>query len=108
MYRLFQRITKGLDPVAEIFKKHVEAEGMKLVKEVTEAIQSKKEKDAGEIFFALTLLISGFLVWQEFCTDAAKCDSVFMTECKFTEELEVWQAEESHKSHTISIGNQKF
>ena len=50
MYRLFQRITKGLDPVAEIFKKHVEAEGMKLVKEVTEAIQSKKEKDAGEIF----------------------------------------------------------
>lgn len=31
-----------------------------------------------------------------------------MTECKFTEELEVWQAEESHKSHTISIGNKKF
>ncbi len=48
MYRLFQRIPKGLEPVAEIFKKHVEAEGMKLVKEVTEAIQSKKEKDAGE------------------------------------------------------------
>ncbi|CAL8463270.1 g2804 [Coccomyxa elongata] len=48
MYRLFQRIPKGLDPVADIFKKHVEAEGMKIVKEVTEAIESKKEKDAGK------------------------------------------------------------
>lgn len=34
MYRLFQRIPKGLDPVAEIFKEHVDTEGMKLVKEV--------------------------------------------------------------------------
>ncbi len=49
MYRLFQRIPKGLDPVADIFKKHVEAEGIKIVKEVTEAIESKKEKDAGEL-----------------------------------------------------------
>ena len=48
MYRLFQRIPKGLDPVAEIFKDHVEAEGNKLVKEVTEAVESKKEKEAGE------------------------------------------------------------
>jgi len=48
MYRLFQRIPRGLDPIAEIFKKHVESEGMKLVKDVTEAIQSKKEKEAGE------------------------------------------------------------
>lgn len=50
MYRLFQRIPKGLDPVADIFKKHVEVEGMKIVKEVTEAIESRKEKDAGEAF----------------------------------------------------------
>lgn len=48
MYRLFQRITKGLDPVAEIFKEHVEAEGMKLVKEVTEAVEAKKEKETGK------------------------------------------------------------
>lgn len=34
MYRLFQRIPKGLDPVADIFKEHVDSEGMKLVKEV--------------------------------------------------------------------------
>lgn len=47
MYRLFQRIPRGLDPVADIFKKHVESEGMKLVKEVTEAMTSKKDKDAG-------------------------------------------------------------
>lgn len=47
MYRLFNRIPKGLDPVAEIFKKHVEVEGMALVKEVTEASSLRKEKDAG-------------------------------------------------------------
>jgi len=48
MYRLFNRIPKGLDPVAEIFKKHVEGEGMALVKEVTEAANTRKEKDAGK------------------------------------------------------------
>jgi len=48
MYRLFQRIPRGLDPVADIFKEHVEGEGTKLVKEVTEAVESKKEKDAGK------------------------------------------------------------
>jgi hypothetical protein len=44
MFRLFQRIPKGLEPVAEIFRDHVEREGTKLVKEVTEC---KKEKDTG-------------------------------------------------------------
>eukprot|EP00955_Chlamydomonas_euryale_P100750 365303-Chlamydomonas_euryale.AAC.37 len=44
MFRLFQRIPKGLEPVAEIFREHVEHEGTKLVKEVTEAVESKKEK----------------------------------------------------------------
>lgn len=34
MYRLFSRIPKGLDPVADIFKEHVEGEGNRLVKEV--------------------------------------------------------------------------
>ena len=47
MYRLFSRIPKGLDPVAESFRKHVESEGLKLVKDVTEAAATKKEKDAG-------------------------------------------------------------
>ncbi len=47
MYRLFLRIVKGLDPVADVFKKHVEGEGMKLVREVTEAADAKKEKDVG-------------------------------------------------------------
>lgn len=49
MYRLFQRIPKGLEPVADIFKKHVEGEGMKLVKEVTEAAEAKKDKEAGKL-----------------------------------------------------------
>lgn len=48
MFRLFQRIPKGLEPVAELFQEHVENEGTKLVKEVTEAAESKKEKDAGK------------------------------------------------------------
>lgn len=43
IYRLFSRINKGLDPVAEAFKRHVEGEGLALVKEVTEAINQKKE-----------------------------------------------------------------
>ena len=47
MYRLFQRIPKGLDPVAELFRKHVESEGMQRVKEATETAAAKKEKDAG-------------------------------------------------------------
>ena len=47
MYRLFQRIVKGLDPVADAFKRHVEGEGLQLVKQVTEAAASKKDKDAG-------------------------------------------------------------
>jgi hypothetical protein len=47
MYRLFSRITRGLDPIADCFKEHVESEGMKLVKEVAEAVEAKKEKDAG-------------------------------------------------------------
>lgn len=47
MYRLFQRIPKGLEPIADTFKKHVEGEGMKLVKEVTDALANKKDKEAG-------------------------------------------------------------
>lgn len=48
MYRLFSRISKGLDPITDCFKEHVESEGMKLVKQVAEAAEAKKEKDAGE------------------------------------------------------------
>jgi hypothetical protein len=48
MFRLFSRVPRGLDPIADIFKQHVESEGMKLVKEVAEAVEAKKEKDAGE------------------------------------------------------------
>ena len=52
MFRLFSRIPKGLDPVAEAFKKHVESEGSRLVKEVTEAANQKKE--AGALIRCLT------------------------------------------------------
>ncbi|KAI8467553.1 MAG: Cullin [Monoraphidium minutum] len=50
MHRLFSRIVKGLDPIADIFREHVEGEGMKLVKEATSAAETKKDKerDAGK------------------------------------------------------------
>jgi len=41
MYRLFARIPKGLDPVADSFRRHVEADGLALVKEATEAAAAK-------------------------------------------------------------------
>jgi cullin 1 len=49
MHRLFSRVPKGLDPIADIFREHVDAEGMKLVKEAASAAETKreKEKDAG-------------------------------------------------------------
>ncbi|KAH7292948.1 hypothetical protein KP509_28G004800 [Ceratopteris richardii] len=42
MYRLFFKITKGLDPIANIFKKHVTDEGMALVKQAEDAASNKK------------------------------------------------------------------
>lgn len=47
MYRLFGRVPKGLDPMAEIFRKHVEAEGLKLVKDATDSSAARKEVAAG-------------------------------------------------------------
>lgn len=47
MYRLFSRIPNGLEPVASLFKQHVDSEGMKRVKEATEAVEEKRGRDAG-------------------------------------------------------------
>lgn len=46
MYRLFSRITGGLDPVAAAFRKHVEAHGMTLVRDAEAAAVAKKEAGA--------------------------------------------------------------
>ena len=48
MFRLFSRTPKGLEPVADAFRRHVEGEGMKLLKEASAAATAKKEKDAGK------------------------------------------------------------
>lgn len=45
MYRLFGRIRRGLEPMAEIFRKHVEEEGLKLVREAGEAAEARKERE---------------------------------------------------------------
>ncbi|KAF7848304.1 hypothetical protein BT93_L2113 [Corymbia citriodora subsp. variegata] len=42
MFRLFSKIPKGLDPVTNIFKQHVTAEGTALVKQAEDAASSKK------------------------------------------------------------------
>ena len=47
MYRLFNRVDRGLEPVAAIFKKHVEAQGLALVKQVSDAMEARKAKDSG-------------------------------------------------------------
>ena len=35
MFKLFQRVPKGLDPISAIFKKHVESDGMTQARERT-------------------------------------------------------------------------
>ena len=45
MYRLFGRIPKGLEPMAEMFRKHVESEGQKLVHIAGEAVEAKKDRE---------------------------------------------------------------
>lgn len=47
MYRLFSKINKGLDPVANMFKQHVTAEGMALVQQAEEAASNKAESSGG-------------------------------------------------------------
>ncbi|KAL7123841.1 hypothetical protein ABFS83_14G009800 [Erythranthe nasuta] len=42
MYRLFSKIPRGLEPVANIFKQHVTAEGTALVKQAEDAASNKK------------------------------------------------------------------
>ncbi|KAL6968463.1 Cullin-1 [Sarracenia purpurea var. burkii] len=42
MYRLFCKIPKGLDPIANIFKQHVTAEGTALVQQAEDAASNKK------------------------------------------------------------------
>ncbi|PSS14662.1 Cullin-1 like [Actinidia chinensis var. chinensis] len=43
MYRLFHKIPKGLEPIANIFKQHVTAEGTALVQQAEDAASNKAE-----------------------------------------------------------------
>ncbi|XP_057474544.1 cullin-1 [Actinidia eriantha] len=47
MYRLFHKIPKGLEPIANIFKQHVTAEGTALVQQAEDAASNKAESAAG-------------------------------------------------------------
>ena len=48
MYSLFGRIPNGLEPMAEMFRKHVESEGLKLVGQAGEAVEAKKRQDKAD------------------------------------------------------------
>ncbi|OMP06647.1 hypothetical protein COLO4_07999 [Corchorus olitorius] len=47
MYRLYCKITKGLDPVANIFKQHITAEGTALVQQAEDAASNQASNTAG-------------------------------------------------------------
>ncbi|KAI5680407.1 hypothetical protein M9H77_01634 [Catharanthus roseus] len=47
MYRLFHKIPKGLEPVANIFKQHVTDEGMVLVQQAEDVASNKAENAGG-------------------------------------------------------------
>ncbi|KAF3971374.1 hypothetical protein ACB098_10G119100 [Castanea mollissima] len=47
MYRLYHKISKGLDPVSNIFKQHVTAEGTALVQQAEDAASSQAANGAG-------------------------------------------------------------
>ncbi|KAL3531439.1 hypothetical protein ACH5RR_010761 [Cinchona calisaya] len=47
MYRLFSKVPKGLDPVANVFKQHVTDEGMVLVQQAEDAASNRAESAGG-------------------------------------------------------------
>ncbi|KAK9983817.1 hypothetical protein SO802_033342 [Lithocarpus litseifolius] len=47
MYRLYHKISKGLDPVSNIFKQHVTAEGTALVQQAEDVASSQAANGAG-------------------------------------------------------------
>lgn len=55
VYRLFNRIAKGLEPVAAIFRSFVEQQGLAQLRAATEAAEAKqvKDKESGRIRLAL-------------------------------------------------------
>ncbi|KAK4732227.1 hypothetical protein R3W88_025215 [Solanum pinnatisectum] len=57
MYRLFHKIPKGLEPVSNMFKEHVVAEGMVLVQQAEDTTNSKAESSgSGEQVFVRKLI----------------------------------------------------
>ncbi|KAG5587654.1 hypothetical protein H5410_048088 [Solanum commersonii] len=57
MYRLFHRIPKGLEPVSNMFKQHVVAEGMVLVQQAEDTTNNKAESSgSGEQVFVRKLI----------------------------------------------------
>ncbi|RZB48980.1 Cullin-1 isoform D [Glycine soja] len=58
MYRLYHKIPKGLDPVANVFKQHITAEGAALVQQAEEASSNQTTSGSG---FQEQVLVRKFL-----------------------------------------------
>ncbi|KAH1195571.1 Cullin-1 [Glycine max] len=63
MYRLYHKIPKGLDPVANVFKQHITAEGAALVQQAEEASSNQTTSGSGfqEQASPFTVLVRKFL-----------------------------------------------
>ncbi|KAK4730712.1 hypothetical protein R3W88_023700 [Solanum pinnatisectum] len=72
MYRLFHRIHKGLEPVSNMFKQHVVAEGMVLVQQAEDTTHSKSETP-----FFVRKLIELYDKYMAYVTNCFSINSLF-------------------------------
>ncbi|KAI3449521.1 hypothetical protein Pfo_006186 [Paulownia fortunei] len=78
MYRLFHKIPKGLEHIANIFKQHVSSEGMVVIQQAEDAASNKAEKAGGAQEQALvTKVIKLHDKYFAYVTDCFSNNSLF-------------------------------
>lgn len=81
MYRLFSRITRGLDPVSQIFKSHVTNEGTALVKQAEDAASNKKAEKKDVVGFQEQVFVRKVIElhdkYMAYVTDCFQSHSLF-------------------------------
>ncbi|XP_015088547.1 cullin-1-like isoform X2 [Solanum pennellii] len=78
MYRLFHRVPKGLEPVSNMFKQHVVAEGMVLVQQAEDTTNSKAESSgSGEQQVFVRKLIELHDKYMAYVTNCFANNSLF-------------------------------
>ncbi|XP_061369357.1 cullin-1-like [Gastrolobium bilobum] len=98
MYRLYHRIPKGLDPVANVFKQHITAEGTALVQQAEEAASNQMTNGSG---FQEQVLVRKFIeLHDKYMTYVNDC---FMNHTLFHKALK--EAYEVFCNKTIAGGS---